>query len=192
MRTLIPSPTSPDPEIRVLVVLDVDGVLNTFISGEPAAKRVLRPGRWVPRGGREPLYIQFDTEIIDALDEQVHRPGVQLAWLTTWAVDLQSLISVAFDDRLSGGFMMAARPDTIFVPEDWKHRALLDSLDLMENPAYVWADDDAVRLAMMTRPAFADSSGRGGGNRLLIPTDPEHGLTFEDIDRIRDFIDTHA
>lgn len=119
---IIPRPTEPDDRIRVLVVLDVDGVVNTFIPGEPAEQRILRPGRWVPRGGHEPLYIQFDAEVVDALDEQVQRSGVQLAWLTTWAPDLLPLISVAFDGRLSGGYVIAARPDGVFVAEDSPHR----------------------------------------------------------------------
>jgi hypothetical protein len=189
---LKPRPTGPDPDLKVLVAMDVDGVLNTYLPGEPVADRILRPGRWVPRGGRDSFYIQWNADVLQALDEQVHRPGVQLGWLTTWAADLVPLVHVGFEGRLSGGHIIAPRPEGTFVAEDWKHRALLDDLDLLGNPAYVWADDDAVRLAMMTRPAFADSTGRGGGNRLLLPVAPEQGITLEDVDRIREFIDARV
>lgn len=192
MSILSPRPTAPDPDLAVLVALDVDGVLNTFIPGQPAAERILHPGRWVNRHGRDPLHIHFDSEIIDALEEQLARPGVRLGWLTTWAVDIEQLVTEAFDGRLSGGYVIAARPETLFVAEDWKHRALLDHLDEIGDPAYVWADDDAVELALMTRPAFADSSGRGGGHRLLIKTDPEVGISWADIANIREFIDVHS
>jgi hypothetical protein len=180
-------PTSPSPDLRMLVVLDVDGVLNTFVPGELAADRELRHGYWVTPEGRDPIHIQTNAEIIAALDEQLRRPGVQLGWLTTWAGDLEALITEAFRGRLAGGYVIAGRPEGTYVPEDWKHRALLEHLDEIGKPAYIWADDDAVALSLMTQPEYAAATN----DRLLIDATPTTGITVDEVQQIADFITEH-
>lgn len=176
------------PMKQVFVILDVDGVLNQLVTPQGEG-----PGwHWVERRSGKGYWIHVDREIIKALDEQLLRPGVSLGWLTTWDIDVDRLIAGPFEGRLSGGHVIAARPDDIFVPIDWKLRALLIHLDELGNPPYAWADDDAVNEALLFRPSFADGTGRGGGERLLLPTDKEVGLTLDDVDQLREFIDRFA
>ncbi|MBC7763530.1 MAG: hypothetical protein H7201_17430 [Candidatus Saccharibacteria bacterium] len=169
-----------EPAAVVLIVLDVDGVLNRLPANqdEPAVPVTRRDGRSFP--------IRVDRAVIAALDEQVQRPGVRLGWLTTWGEDLDRLVIDAFNEMLSGGYVIAERPDEIFVPMDRKLRALLVHLEELGNPPYVWADDDAVNAALLFRPTFAIDTA---GKRLLFDTDPEAGLTLEQVAAIETFID---
>jgi hypothetical protein len=163
---------SDDSLPTVLIALDVDGVLNRI----PESRVAPVDAVWIVRRNGEGYWID----------------APQLGWLTTWGDDVDLLVEGAFAGLLAGGNVIASRPDEIFVPIDWKLRALLEHLDQIGNPSYVWADDDAVAEALLFRPSFADSSGRGGGPRLLIDTAPQTGLTMSDVDRIRAFIDTHS
>jgi hypothetical protein len=179
---------SDDSLPTVLIALDVDGVLNRI----PESRVAPVDAVWIVRRNGEGYWIDAPHDVLKALDGQLRRPGVQLGWLTTWGDDVDLLVEGAFAGLLAGGNVIASRPDEIFVPIDWKLRALLEHLDQIGNPSYVWADDDAVAEALLFRPSFADSSGRGGGPRLLIDTAPQTGLTMSDVDRIRAFIDTHS
>jgi hypothetical protein len=164
----------------VLIVLDVDGVLNRLPADQDErATHVTRSdGRSFP--------IRVDRAVIAALDEQVRRPGVRLGWLTTWGKDVDRLVSDAFNGMLSDGYVIAERPDEIFVAMDWKLRALLLHLEEQGYPPYVWADDDAVNAALLFRPAFKMEMAR---ERLLFDTDAERGLTLSDVEKIRQFLD---
>lgn len=179
---------SPSAQPSVLVVLDVDGVLNRILTGDEPPVRAA----WVTRRNGYGYWIDSDPEVITALDRELRRPGVRLGWLTSWGDDVDLLVANAFGGLLAGGYVIATRPDEIFVAIDWKLRALLVHLEALGNPPYVWADDDAVAEALLFRPAFADSSGQGGQPRLLIDTDRHEGLTMTEVDAIREFIDRHS
>ena len=172
--------TDPGPTPVVLIVLDVDGVLNRLPDDrtEPAVMVQRSDGRSFP--------IRVDPAVIAALDDLVQRPGVSLGWLTTWGDDVSKLVPDAFGGKLGGGYVIAERPDDIFVPIDWKLRALLIHLEELGNPPYVWADDDAVNAALLLRPTFAIDTAT---KRLLIDTAPEMGMTLEHVAAIESFID---
>jgi hypothetical protein len=173
--------TLPDVQASiVLIILDVDGVLNRMPEDqdEPATQVSRSDGRSFP--------IRADLAVIAALDEQVRRPGVRLCWLSTWGKDVDRVVSHAFNGMLSGGHVIAERPDGKFVPMDWKLRALLLHLEEHGHPPFVWADDDAVIAAALFRPEFKLETA---GERLLFDTDPETGLTLADVEEIRQFLD---
>ena len=185
MTAFIPRPNTPEAAPSVLIVLDVDGVLNQLMP----ETRDGDEGEWVTRRDGHSFRIRADVAVVEALDEQLKREGVGFGWLTTWDADVDLLIEGPFQGRLAGGYIVAARPNEIFIASDWKLRALLDHLDELGHPAYVWADDDAVKEAVLFRPAFASATGRGGGVRLLLSTEKEMGLTLKDVGQIREFID---
>lgn len=181
MTALVQRPNAPLAARHVLVVLDVDGVLNQL----PGRADLQGRGEWVSRRDGSRFLIRVDAQVVRALDEQVQRPGVNLGWLTTWDVDVKQLIIGPFGGQLSGGYVIAARPDGIFIPSDWKLRALLLHLEDLGNPPYAWADDEAIAEALLFRPSFASAKGQ----RLLLNTDPTTGLTLTDVDKLRHFVD---
>ena len=87
---------------------------------------------------------------------------------------------------LSGGYVIAERLNDIFVPMDWKLRALLDHLEALGHPSYVWADDDAVSAALLLRPTFASCLH---SERLLLATEREIGMTLGDVSQTQRFLD---
>ena len=178
-RFLRPRPTAPDGT-HVLVVLDFDGVLNRL----PELFEPVRPGRQPVRGpdGRK-FSVDVDLVVVQALDEQVRRPGVSLAWLTSWGRAIDNVIDEVLGGKyLIGGYVLAERLASRFVAGSWKMDALVSHIDEVGDPAFVWADDNAVRLAMGDRDFANGVIGREP--RLLLSTASSFGLTLEDVEAI--------
>ena len=176
--------------IRALVVLDVDGVINRLpgIYGEQRERTQLATGP----GGLK-FYLDVDLEIAQALDEQVRRPGVALAWLTTWGRDVDNLIHGVLDGKyLTTGFVLAERAASKYVAGTWKMDALVSFLEELGDPAtpFVWADDDAVAWAQDIRDFGNAVIGREP--RLLFNPFSHVGLTMDDVVTIAEFIDEHT
>lgn len=159
----------------VLMVFDVDGTVSRFYREEEYAEHRDDPN-WYE-------LLPLDEAVIDALDELAHLPGVDVAWLTSWAPNqeyLDHLISGArFRGRLSGRCVpWIGEPD-----KGWRLRSLLAYAEQHRPRALVWADDQAPRNA-----------GQRIDEQLAIPRLVLHphrnvGLTVNDVDRVRSFID---
>ena len=173
---------------KVVVALDLDGVLNRLpsLSGPPRSGRQPVIG---PSGER--LRVDVSKTVARALDNQVRRPGVSLAWLTSWgrAVD-HILDEILGGQYLTSGYVLAERLSSRYVAASWKLDALTSHLLDLGSPAYSWADDDAVDLADLD-PEFR-LGVIGGGPRLLLSPVGSVGLTLDDVGRIGAFIDEHA
>ena len=188
-RYLRPRPASRDG-IRALVVLDVDGVINRLPAafGEQQERTQLATGP----GGLK-FYLDVDLEIARALDEQVRRPGVALAWLTTWGRDVDNLLHEVLAGKcLTTGFVLAERAAARFVPASWKMESLVSFLEELGDPAmpFVWADDDAVSWALDGRDFGNAVIGRDP--RLLFSPHPSVGLTPDDVEAIARFTSENA
>ena len=184
---LRPRPASSEGA-NVVVVLDLDGVLNRL----PALSRSRRAGRQPvvgPTGER--LRVDVSKRVARALDEQITRPGVGLAWSTSWGRAVDHILDEVFDGKyLTGGYVLAERPSFRYVAASWKLNALTSHLLEIGSPAYCWADDDAVDLANLD-PEFR-LGVIAGGPRLLLSPVGSVGLTLDDVGRIEAFIDEHA
>ncbi|TIH32283.1 hypothetical protein D4765_15695 [Subtercola vilae] len=139
----------------------------------------------VLRESRGTFPIHVDLEVVRALDELVQRPNVALAWLTTWGRDVDLFIEGPLRGLLSGGYVIER---THPYASDWKLRALIEHQVELGRPAYVWVDDVAIGEARLLRPDFIRGPVPAGG-RLLIETNPTVGLTLDQVDEIRRFID---
>ena len=165
---------------EVWIVLDVDGVLNRLPGQQDT------PSLLVTRRDGKNFPIRVDLAVMAALNELVQPPGVRLGWLTTWGSDVDHLFADAFDGMLASGQVVTERPDEIFVPMDWKLRALLIHLEHRAHPRYVYADDDAVNAALLFNP---ESTGDSAKERLLFDPDPTIGLTVANVRQVQEFMD---
>ena len=170
-------PQDPDGP-SVLMVFDVDGTISRFYRKEEYAEQHADPN-WYE-------FLPLDEEVVDALDELAHRPGVDVAWLTSWAPDqgyLDHLINGArFRGRLAGRCVpWIGEPD-----KGWRLRSLLTFAERHHPRALVWADDQA--------PSNAGEriDKRLGIPRLVLHPHRNIGLTMDDIQSVRSFIDEHA
>ena len=173
---------------KVVVALDLDGVLNRLpsLSGPPRSGRQPVVG---PTGER--LRVDVSKSVARALDKQIRRPGVSLAWLTSWGRAVDHLLGEVLGGRyLTNGYVLAERLSFRYVAASWKLDALTSHLLEVGCPAYCWADDDAVDLANLD-PEF-QLGVIAGGPRLLISPIGSIGLTLDDVDQIESFIDEHA
>lgn len=162
----------------VLMVFDVDGTISRFYREEEYAEHRDDPN-WYE-------LLPLDEAVVDALDELAHLPGVDVAWLTSWAPDqayLDHLVNGArFRGRLAGRCVpWIGEPD-----DGWRLRSLLAYAEQHRPRALVWADDQAPRHA-----------GQRIDGQLTIPRLVLHphrnvGLTMDDVHRVRSFIDEHA
>jgi hypothetical protein len=177
-------------DARLFVVMDVDGVLNRIPAAEEDFSLDQEPdfGNAVVMDERGiEFLIRPNLAVVHELDELVHQPGVQLCWLTTWGTAIDRLVERAFGGKLDGGTVIASRPQAEFVPIEWKLEALLAFLEEHGGLPYVWADDDAIAEALGYRMDFRSGEG-GGADRLLIAPDGHEGLSLDDIELVREFV----
>lgn len=162
----------------VLVVLDVDGTVSPI-----PPQNYGKDERWQARYQWRSS-MPFDDEMIAALDAQVARPGVSLAWLTSWPEYLlDNLVENALGGRLRGSYIS---PDPIpFGGIAWRTRSVFAHLATVGNPAVIWADDMQPKSGLSVR---FDQAGHAKP-RLFIRPQKQVGITRHDVDRIRRFID---
>lgn len=154
---------------RVVIALDVDGTIS----------RIYRSGE-SPGHSDWRAYLPIDDEVIDALDAQARRPGVQVAWLTSWdEKNVRWLIETPLRGRLDGDYIERQGRE-----RGWRIRALLDYLKGAGADAVVWADDNPGRG---TRGVPLTAAGYP---KLLIRPDMHVGISLADVDRIAAFIDS--
>ena len=173
---------------KVVVALDLDGVLNRLpaLSGSP------RPGRQPVIGpAGERFKVDVSKMVARALDKQIRRPGVGLAWLTSWGRAVDHLLDEVLGGRyLTGGYVLAERLSFRYVAASWKMDALVSHLLEIGSPAFCWADDDAVDIA--NQDLEFQLGVIASGPRLLFSPISSVGLTLDDVDQIGAFIDEHA
>ena len=165
---MVDAPRPRVDHVEGFLVLDFDGVLNSL---NQEVDRSSLPT--VAGSTGRPLPINMvDDEILDALQSAL-RPGVRVAWLTSWG-SLISRVEELLGGRLRGGFVVAERPTGFYVPADWKYEAFLTLRAQWPNARTAWSDDDAVPMAIRY------NSSAGLSDALLVAPNPEVGLTLQD------------
>lgn len=164
----------PAPERSVLIILDVDGTISP----------IHPPGDLLHRYTLHSC-LPIDEELVAALDQLTWWPGVSVAWLTSWERDgVRWLIDGPLAGRLDGPYFTPA-PAWLTRPAGWRTRTLLQHLDGIRPDAIIWADDDAANDVNRRRLCRAGYRHRN----LLIQPDTNIGLTLEDVEAMRTFVD---
>ncbi len=179
--------------VRLFIVLDFDGVLNTFPLGDGTA----------PDG---PVYTDLETfhqpapddtvdyellvtwspTMVAALNRVIADPRAQLCWLTSWKAGVRRPAQTM-------GLQGALQDVVVDYPimfSDWQGRkpeGLCSFLHgLPDDTGVVWADDylgyELTRDRWVKR-AFSDTTAK----RLIIGPDERHGLTRTAMDGIERF-----
>jgi hypothetical protein len=127
------------------------------------------------------LGIDLDADIVARLDTVIQRPGIWLAWTTTWSSHI-SLARHLFDGHLEGGFVVAERPPGFYVDIGWKEQAVLRLAEQFPDAKLAWIDDTAVHESLMY-----GSATRRLPDALLIAPVAANGLQMDEIAAIEEF-----
>jgi Arc/MetJ family transcription regulator len=180
----------------VLLVLDIDGVLNTInvdewernrIAGQafenampPVAEGFERRRVRTAHGAK--YWVDINPQVIDALDVFISNSSnnIELGWLTTWGPNVRAFVEQALDGRLAGGFVLAKPPPRYrgAVPATWKTAALRARITTTGQP-WIWADDEEIAMAR-TLQGFDDDPIFAVPHVIFEPV-PTVGLTLDDV-----------
>lgn len=163
-----------DDDVRGIVCLDFDGVLNRLAaSRRDPLPQVVKDGRsWG---------IDLDADILARLDAVIQRAGIWLAWTTTWGSQI-SLVRPLFNGYLEGGFVAAERPPGFYVDIGWKEQAVLRLAGQFPDANLAWIDDTAVPESFRS-----GSATRRLTDALLIAPNSAKGLQMKEIAVIEEF-----
>ena len=176
-RPFLIDPPGPDAVVRGIVCLDFDGVLNKIgPSRRDRLPQVVKDDRsWG---------IDLDADILARLDAVIQRPGIWLAWITTWSSQI-SLVRPLFNGRLEGGFVVAERPQGLYIDLGWKEQAVLRLAEQVPDAKLAWIDDTAVPKSFRS-----GSATRKLPDALLIAPGSFKGLQMKEIAAIEEFFGT--
>jgi hypothetical protein len=172
------------------VFLDVDGVLNRLTDEELCEDHIVREA--IDETGRS-FTFRVREQLLDALDELLHRPGVAFGWLTSWGTprEMEPLLADygPFAGRLWGGFIWEEPSSLAWRATDWKLRAIQRVLaGVGEDKAFIWADDQMHEWVTLN-PIFRSQMGP----RLLVQPNRAIGIhPVHDVERMRAFIVAHT
>lgn len=170
---------------RVVLILDVDGVLVRLPPGEGV--RLLHT---VDEEGNPWDLDVFDLVPLDDILEEFPAPELEVAFLSSWATDphtLDQLIDRLPNHVLRNNWILGGRAHE---PDDlWKLHAVKElEAQLSPDTALAWVDD-RLRSLQALDPAWAADTSRP---RLLLSPHPETGLLPGDLRRLRAFVQEHA
>jgi hypothetical protein len=184
----------------VPLFLDVDGSLIATLAtvGSIWPSLTQAPlGRQLPADEAFPAEVWFDQRIVAMLNEMIDARLVAPVWMTTWDDSANRLLAPAL--KLSGAPWPVAKISTrhgaTVRAGNWV-KSLAVGRWLLENgheeSAFVAVDD-----LLQSRGRAASAQRRsmdvvGGGESLLVATNPEHGLHREQVAQIRTFVERFA
>lgn len=163
------------PEIRRVVVLDVDGVVSPVRPIAPVWPDMVVAGRVIG-----PVLVS--RSVCTRLDALHRLPGVECRWLTSWTQEMRSDMS-PFPGRDWKAVMEADDPRATAPGSScWKQRALETWLERHLNVhAVAWCDDDlrGGRLHTARRQL-----GAYRADSMVLAPRPEVGLTPELLEKL--------
>lgn len=183
-----PEPFNGGPEpavVRVIVCLDVDGVILPVCGRDPRAETGV-PGGWWPRTAHTRVMGQdswYSPDLVDRLNASATPLGVEVRWLTTREDDAPELLCPAIG--LDGEHWRVQTRADEGPLRWWKASEMADLLARHPETRFVWVDDEIADLTAVTDPAVhapdpytARVAALVGHPRLhTISPDPSHGLT---------------
>ncbi len=154
-----------------LLALDVDGTISRIYREE---ERALHQN---DEGWRS--WMTVDDDLVDALDDLAQRPGVQVAWLTTWPRDQVGwLIREPLRGKLIGPYV----PWQNWPKRGWRTASLISHIRQTSPNAVVWADDRAPEDAEQRLTTMTEVPS------LVVRPDKFEGVTLADVRRIDQFL----
>jgi len=155
-----------------LLVLDVDGTIARVYREEEYADHANDPG-WTS-------WMAVDQAVVDALDLVAKRPGVRVAWLTTWSPDQVSwLITGPLRGKLAGKYV----PHRAWPQPGWRRQSLVSFIRELRPTAVAWADDRADEEFERTLTAIVEVP------TLVVRPDKFSGLQLADVESIGRFVE---
>lgn len=176
---------------RVILLLDVDGVLNSLRDGAPWPDMTC--GRVQTSLGASDVEsgIVFNPKIRTSkhIGKALLSLDVEIRWLTTWGNDANKKISKRAG--LPSKLPVSAVPDLNSVGfMNWKIAAAVKTME--EGRPVVWVDDDLTDdIADQFQTAMMQRIDIGSGAIKIHRTNCDAGLTPEDIEDIREFVDEY-
>lgn len=162
---------------RIIIYLDVDGVINAIRNGTPSQKRTGFKDfrREVVRG----FQIQYAQEIIDQLNKLAERDDLEIKWLTTWEEHAANDLSPAIGINGQHWEVLTGDMHSWSGRDWWKLRAIRDDHAKHQPELAIWIDDDIKR----EREAIYWAAETEGV--LAISPFELDGLTSEDLNDIQ-------
>jgi len=154
-----------------LLALDVDGTISRIYRDEEPAPHQNDEG-WRS-------WMTVDDDMVDALDDLAQRPGVQVAWLTTWPRDQVGwLIREPLRGKLIGPYV----PWQNWPKRGWRTASLTSYIRQTSPNAVVWVDDQAPEEAEQRLTAMTEVPS------LVVRPNKFVGVTLADIGGIDQFL----
>ncbi len=167
-----------------LILLDVDGVINTF-SGFPPGH--FRTGDARPEPDDRAYRITWDPEVIERLTTIINDGAAHVLWLTTWGsgangelrelVELPELVVAEESPQIRG----YKEHEDDYGDDWWKLAAVKRITDRFPGRKIVWIDDDIP----IEKKAIVHASEH---EILTISPSTWKGLQMSDFDRIKRYL----
>lgn len=159
--------------------LTLDSVIPPVADGNVRRRVRLQHG--------QKYWVDFNPDIIDALDGFVRSGRVELGWLTTWGPGARALVEQAFDGKMAGGFVLRKMPSRVrgAVPAEWKREGLRWRIQDTQQP-WIWIDDQEIAIGR-TWSNFHEDTIFDVPHMMIEPL-PTVGVTMDDVARIDAFI----
>ncbi len=157
-----------------ILLLDVDGVINTF-----------RPswGAELTRADAAGIPIRYAPALIARLRDLHQSGGVDIRWSTTWCGYRHQLDALNWLFEVGFPAAFGNRP----MSKTWGDLKIDAALAVLtEGRRLIWADDEEADAARRLFPTIAEAEA--DGRALLVTPESELGLQPEDLDRIEAFL----
>jgi hypothetical protein len=178
--------------VNAILALDNDGVVNIYeTTGPPYRERIFHGThrKLVRTGHGDKFWIDYDLEVVQALDDVIRTHRIGLGWLTTWGPNVRPLIEQAFGGLLSGGYVLEKMPPLYRGKrnEYWKWDAIVDRAIPAGLP-FIWVDDEEVAVALTTGSFHNSLDAPSTPPHLLLATDSKTGITLAEVASIDAFL----
>lgn len=166
-----------------LIASDFDGVFNLDNEGQGPVRKIVRTMH-----GKK-FWIDYDPAIVNSMADLITALKIELGWLSTWGPNMKTVIEQAFDNQLSGGYILGKIPKRVrgAVPANWKYVALQNRVKETQQK-WVWIDDEAIAMSSLQAEATGTLHRIDGVEGLLLPTNPAEGITLKQIQIIKDYL----
>lgn len=185
--------------MTVNVVLDFDGVLNTFKNQKDPQHGMFfkldkRGTAHVPGEGLYGRYsIRWSSELLDEMREHIfENENVQVFWLTTWNPHVYHTLYplLGLSQRDSSAVVGYDMNDTSALAKMRGLSELVSNSETMREQPLVWVDD------LMDSFLEADENGELFStlpkNTLTVASDTDYGVTRPQWDTVKKFLEAHS
>jgi hypothetical protein len=169
--------------LKPTIYCDVDGVLNVY--SKDAALRSVIARRRTPSVGlylpKVPLRFKWYEHIVNEIVNELSA-FVDFKWLTTWNDDAVRIIEPLTGIRSSG--FLDYRMRLKEAGSQSQKYTVLKAHQLTNPSPFIWIDDVATKN-------YREEDWVGHHDHLIIRTNPRFGLTMENLESMKEFLNNH-